>query len=114
MFAKIAVGVVALLLALQVPLPAHAHDDCTGPVQAAEQVQPLPPPGTCRLIRIGPQALVSEDDRGRFMMVDEPEEKPRRGQRVINVLMGVVTAGAVLSLGRNELTSNVGGRAGPR
>ena len=96
------------------PLRARAGE-CSGPAQATERVESLPPPGTCRLIRIGPQVLVSEDDRGRFTMVDEPEEKPGRGRRVINVVMGLLTAGAVLNVGRNDaIGSGYGGRPSRR
>lgn len=34
---------------------------------------PVPPTGAHRLIRIGPQALISEDETGKVSMVDEPE-----------------------------------------
>jgi hypothetical protein len=101
---KRAVGVGCLLLALQVSLPAHA-DDCTGPAPPNEQVESLPPPGTCRLIRIGPEALVSEDDRGRITMVDEPEQQPRRGRGLAAVVIGILTAGVVVTLDLNELHS---------
>jgi hypothetical protein len=112
MFAKgvVAVGLSALLLTFRVPSRARA-DECTEPAQATEQVESLPPPGTCRLVRIGPQALVTEDDRGRFSMVDEPETEPRRG-RVAGLVIGILTAGVVLTLDLNELHDATGASGG--
>ena len=104
MFARRAVRVMALLLALQVPLRARA-DDCAGPAQATERAASLPPPGTCRLIRIGPEVLVSQDDHGTVTMVDEPEPQPRRSRGVAALLIGILTAGALVTIDLNELHS---------
>ncbi|HLK89732.1 MAG TPA: hypothetical protein VKZ18_07555 [Polyangia bacterium] len=54
---------------------------------------------------------VIEDDHGRFRMADEPPPKPSRGRGVVAVLIMLAAAGAVLTAGRNELTTDVGGRA---
>ena len=43
------------------------------PAIRADGTEPPPPPGTSRLISIGPQALVREDDHGNLTMVDDPE-----------------------------------------
>jgi hypothetical protein len=107
-----ALEVVAVVLTLRAAVPARADDAAV--TEQTSQALPLPPPGTSRLIRIGPQALIREDDRGRLTMADEPAPKPSRGQRLFAVLFGVVAAGAVLTLGRNEVTTDVGGRAGGR
>jgi hypothetical protein len=108
-----AVAIAGLLLTFLVSSAARA-DGPTMPAQTSDQSSALPPPGTYRLIRIGPQVLVREDDHGRFTMVEDPTAKRGRGQRLVALLLGVLTAGAVLTLGRNGLTSDVGGRAGPR
>ncbi len=62
----------------------------------ADETEPLPPPGTSRLISIGPQALVSEDDHGKLTMVDEPE--PQRSKfQVAGIMLGAMTAGVVIA-----------------
>lgn len=109
---KHTVAAAGLLLTFQLAGPARA-DGPTAPAETSDQTLPLPPPETYRLIRIGPQELVREDDHGRLTPVEEPPAELGRGQRIAAVLVGVLTAGAVLTLGRNELTSGVGGRAGP-
>lgn len=48
------------------------------PAHAAE-AEPPPPPGTERLIHIGPQATVIEDEHGNFSMADEPAPEPTVG-----------------------------------
>ena len=42
-----------------------------GPARAEDRTEPPPPPGTERLIRLGPEAVVLEDDQGNISMVDE-------------------------------------------
>lgn len=59
------------------------------------ETEPLPPPGTSRLISIGPQALVREDDHGHLTMVDDPE--PQRSKlQVVGIMLGTMTAGVVI------------------
>ncbi|HLW79887.1 MAG TPA: hypothetical protein VKU44_09850 [Terriglobia bacterium] len=71
------------------------------PASAEEQTiradarEPPPPPGTSRLISIGPQALVREDDHGNLTMVDEPEPK-RSKLNVAGIILGAMTAGVVV------------------
>jgi hypothetical protein len=109
---RCAVGVFGLLLVLQVGSPARG-DGPTVSAQTHAQRAPLPRPGTYRLIRIGPQALLKEDDRGRMTMVDELEHKVSRLEAVGVVTIGVLTAGAVLMLHRIELNGDVSVGAGP-
>ena len=77
----------------------------TGPVARAasveqqstrgDETEPPPPPGTSRLISIGPQALIREDDHGKLTMVDEPE--PQRSKfQVVGIMLGAMTAGVVI------------------
>jgi hypothetical protein len=107
-----AVGLTALLLTFQVPLRARA-DECAGPAETTEQAESLPPPGTCRLIRIGPQELVSQDDTGRLTKVDEPEPQPRRGRGLTAALIGILTGGVLVTIELKETTSvGVGGNLG--
>ncbi len=103
-------AVASLILTLEVSSLARAERGAAAGEPDA-QTLPLPPPGTQRLIHIGPQADVVEDDRGRLRMADEPPPKPRRGRSILSVLIVLAAAGAVLSAGRNELTSGIGGRA---
>jgi hypothetical protein len=106
------VEVGTLLLTLHVASGIRA-DDTTVAVQSSGPVEHLPRPEDYRLIRIGPQVVVKEDDRGNISMVDEMATTPSRGRGVVAVFTGILTAGALLALGRNELGSNVGGRVGP-
>jgi hypothetical protein len=76
------VAVLWLGLAMASPLRAEARD------------QSLPPPGTTRLIRIGPQALVSEDEHGNVTMVDEPAPKAQRGKALV-LFLGILTGAVV-------------------
>jgi hypothetical protein len=46
---------------------------------AGDRTEPPPPSGMYRLIRIGPQALVLEDEHGSVTMVDEPAPRVKRG-----------------------------------
>jgi hypothetical protein len=53
--------------------------------------QQLPPPGTHRLVRIGPEAVVAVDDQGRVTMAETPEEpKLGRGLGAVTKLVGVL------------------------
>lgn len=102
-----------LICALATAGPARA--DVPGPPGPTNsKLLPLPAPGTHRLIRIGPQALVSEDDRGQVTFVDEAaiEPKAKRGESIVaaSVMLGLLGAGAILFLGPSELTA----RPGPR
>jgi hypothetical protein len=88
------VGLVAAsCMALLGPVvqPARAEPQTIG----ADATEPPPPPGTSRLISIGPQALVSEDDHGNLTMVDEPEPKRTKFQ-VAGIILGAMTAGVVI------------------
>jgi hypothetical protein len=110
------VGVISLLLALQVS-PAHAQVPDQAPTVTAPnsgEVESPPPPGTYRLIQIGPQVVVREDDRGRFTMAEEPEEQRTRGQRAMSVLVGVLTVGAALTNARNQRGARFDEYAGAR
>src|SRR3954454_24586065 len=89
-----AAAVMSLALSL-VPVPPAGARDLGRPL-------PLPPPGKHLLIRIGPQALVSEDDQGRVRMVDEPPPAAPRGKAVTDVFR-VLGVGAVLILDQNDL-----------
>jgi hypothetical protein len=103
-------AIIGVVLGLHLAAPARA-DRGAVPAPRGGQSLPLPAPGSERLIRIGPEVDVIEDDHGRFRMADTSEPKRSPGRTMITVLFGVVAAGAVLTLGRNELTSDVGGRA---
>jgi hypothetical protein len=97
-----------LLVTLEVPVPARA--DCTAPTAASATTLPLPPPGTCRLIPVGPEMVLQQDSTGRLTMAEEPPPKRSRGRNAASILVGLLTAGAVVTLGRND--SRVGGRVG--
>ncbi len=72
--------------------PAGAEQQAIG----ANETEPPPPPGTFRLISIGPQALVREDDHGHLTMVDDPE--PQRSKlKVAGIMLGAMTAGVVIA-----------------
>jgi hypothetical protein len=65
-----------------------------------------------RLLRIGPQALVVEDDRGHVTMADEPPPEEHNARRVAVGLasMFVIGAGAFLLLeGQYGYTLQLGG-----
>lgn len=102
-----AAAVISLLVTLEVPAPARAN--CTAPEAASSTTLPLPPPGTCRLIPIGPEMVLEQDSTGRLTLADEPEPPKRsRGRNLGALLVGLLTAGAVVTLGRND--SRVSGR----
>jgi hypothetical protein len=105
-----AVAVIGLLLTLQVPAPAHA--ECTAPEAPSSTTRPLPPPGTCRLIRIGPQMVLQQDSTGRLTIADEPPPKRSRGRNAAAFFVGLLSAAALLTLGRND--ARVSGRVGAR
>lgn len=92
-FKGLVVLVAAWCMALIGPVihPASAEEQTI----RADATQPPPPPGTSRLISIGPQALVREDDHGDLTMVDEPE--PERSKlKVAGIILGAMTAGVVV------------------
>ena len=62
----------------------------------ADETEPWPSPGTHRLIRIGPEALVSEDDHGRLSMVEEPPPEKTKID-VVTIVLGAMTAGVTLT-----------------
>ena len=104
------VAAVCLLLTLEVAAPARA--DCTAVPAASAKTLPLPPPGTCRLISIGPEMVLEQDSNGQLTMAEEPPPKRSRGRNAAVVLLGAVTAGALLVIGRNDKTIDIGSRAG--
>ena len=111
-----ALAALGLILALQIgSAGAPARADGSGPPPpTASKLYPLPAPGTHRLIRIGGQEVVIEDDQGRITPVDEPPPKPTRGQNVAAAatMMAIVTGGLLLFLRRqSELTEPI---AAPR
>jgi hypothetical protein len=65
-------SLLALVFAVASTSAARAHD----------RTEPPPPPGTYRLIRIGPEALVSEDSHGNIRMVDERTKRISKGQAI--------------------------------
>jgi hypothetical protein len=67
--------------------------------QAAAPSAKAPAKGP-RLIRIGPQALVWQDENGRVTMVDEPEQRPSVGKDLTSLggIFGVLGAGLFLLL----------------
>jgi hypothetical protein len=86
------VGIVAawcLGLAGLVVQPARADEQSA----RGDETKP-PPPGTSRLIRVGPQALLSEDDQGNLSMAEEPEP-PRSRLQVAGIVLGAMTVGVV-------------------
>jgi hypothetical protein len=105
-----AISAVALALMLLAGAPARA-DGATPPPQTSSKLLPLPAPGTTRLIRIGPQEAVTEDDQGQVTPVEETTAKqPTRGQNVAAAatMMGIVTGGLFLFLRRqSELTEPI-------
>jgi hypothetical protein len=95
-----AIAAAGLVSVLHVAAPARA--DAPGPPpETSSKLLPLPPPGTHRLIRIGPGALVEEDDHGRVTMVDETAPAWRRGQGLVGaaLVMGIFSGGAVFFFG---------------
>lgn len=103
-----AVGL-ALLLNAASPVSAEVW---RGPAAPDGPVLPRSPPRTDHLIRIGPQALVREDERGRVEMVDEPSARPSARQLAAGVTaaLSVFGVGAFLMLeGQPGLTLDVGG-----
>ena len=97
-----------LLLTLEVATPARA--DCTPAPEVSGKT--LPSPGTCRLVSIGPEMVLEQDSNGRFTMAEEPPPKRSRGRNAAVVLLGAVTAGALLVMVRNDKTIDIGSRAG--
>jgi hypothetical protein len=93
-----AAAAIGLALALHATRPARAD----APTQWQANVASLPPPapGTQRLVRLGPQVLLVEDDQGRFTMADEGAAEPKRGQslRPLMIMLGIVAAGAFVNL----------------
>jgi hypothetical protein len=114
-----AIAVLVTALTLHTTSAAHADDvEFQGLAeQTSGHVLPLPPRGAHRLIRIGPQALVQEDDRGRFTMVDEPPEPPKVGRGLVaaTALLGLIGTDAFLTFGGEYgLTFDVGRSARPQ
>jgi hypothetical protein len=100
-------GFVAAGIALTLAATTPARADVAAPAQTSSRLLPLPAPGTYRLIRIGPQFLLKEDDQGQVTEVNEPPARPRREQSAVAaaVMMGIITAGAALFFRqRSELT----------
>jgi hypothetical protein len=94
-----------------------ARADVSAPPEETTHVGslPLPAPGTHRLIRLGPQMLVMQDDQGRFTMADEPTEKPKRGRSLaaVTAVFGVIGVGLVI-LGLQNLELDGGEQPGRR
>src|SRR5207248_4732748 len=106
-----AVALISLLLTLEVSASARA--DCTAPPAPDAKTLPLPSPGTCRLIPIGPEMVLQQDSSGRLTIAEEPPPPPRsRGRNAAAFFVGLLTAGAVIAVGRND--SRVSGRVGAR
>ena len=63
------------------------------PAGVARAEETGPPAATHRLVRIGPQALVSEDEHGNVSMVDEVQPTLSRGQAV-GIALGAFGGGA--------------------
>ena len=105
-----AVAAAGLLLTLQAAPPARA--DATAARDPT--TLPPPPPGTIRLIPIGPEMVLQQDSQGRIKMADEPPPKRSRGRNAAVVLLGAVSAGAILWIARDDLTIDVGGTASAR
>lgn len=92
---KSLLGIVAAsCLALTGPIIGAASAE--QPATRGNETEPPPPPGTSRLISIGPQALVREDDHGNLTMVDEPEPQRSKSQ-VVGIMLGAMTAGVVIA-----------------
>jgi hypothetical protein len=82
---------VTLALTLSSSAPAHAAED-----------EP-PPPGTERVIRIGPQATVIEDEHGNLSLADDAAPEQSVGD-VVRGALSVMGLGALLFLnGAGEL-----------
>jgi len=98
-----AISAVALALTLLASTPARA-DGPAPPPQTSSKLLPLPAPGTTRLIRIGPQEAVIEDDQGKVTTVEETAATPTRGQNVAAAatMMGIVTGGLFLFVMRQS------------
>src|SRR4051812_42714022 len=97
---------VGLALGVSFAAPAWAEK------QAEEQTQRSPRPGgEHRLVRLGPQALVFEDNHGNVSMVDEPTPEPSRGQLIGAALGGMSggLAGAMLYSGQDYVRISVYG-----
>ncbi len=80
-----------------------------------DRTRPPPADGEHRLVRLGPQALVYEDDRGNVSMVDEPTPEPSRGQLIGAAIggMGGGLAGAMLYSGQDYVRISVYGSGKP-
>jgi hypothetical protein len=107
---KRAIAAVCMGVLLGAFAPARA--ETFGPAQPpASRTLPLPAPGTQRLIRVGPQALIREDDRGRLSMVDESTPPPRVGRSLVTTtaFFSILGFGALLTFGS---PNNVGFEAG--
>lgn len=91
-----AVVAASMVLTLHAGAPARADvpDDSQETSARVARTLPLPAPGTDRLIRIGPQALVVQDDRGRVTMADEPAPPRFRARNVAIGLASMVVIGA--------------------
>jgi hypothetical protein len=111
-----AAAAIGLVLALLAGAPAQAQV-VTGPVPSNGRVLPPPPPGTRRLIRIGPQALVEQDPRGHVRMAEEPTPRPSpaKGVAAMAAAAGAVGAAAFLMLeGDVGLSVDVGAQTSIR
>jgi hypothetical protein len=82
-------AIVILGLVLMVPLPSSAGEVATA--------APAQPTTSERLIRIGPQALVRQDEHGRVTMVEEFAPEPRK-RDVMPAVLGVLFAGMARAL----------------
>ena len=106
-----AVAVASMLLTLEVAPPARA-DRNAAPAAGTSTTLPLPPPGTSRLINIGPEMVLEQHADGRLTMADEPPPKRSRGRNVASLLLGLLSAGAIVTFGRNDLTGGAPLRSG--
>jgi hypothetical protein len=88
-----------------------ARADVGVPAQTSGRALPPPPAGTHRLIRIGPQALVREDEHGRVELVDEASAPPPLGRALTaTVVLGLFGLGLAGGIWAGEQQDVVRGR----
>jgi hypothetical protein len=106
----------AVCLSLILGAVSPARGEVFGPPvpESNSRTLPLPAPGTERLIRIGPQALIREDEHGRLSMVDESTPPPKVGRSLVTTtaFFSIMGFGALLMLGDPYYVGFESGRYG--
>jgi hypothetical protein len=100
---RIGLGVMAALFAILVAAPARAQD------------QPTPPPplgAIKRVIKLGPEATVVQDEHGTITMAQEPPPKEKTNRDVLGPVFTTMIGGTMGSIASGPRYVAIGTAAG--